>query len=109
MPLVSMAAEVPRDTVPPVKEVSATKEPAAGPPASMAIPPEPPPPPPDDDTDTWSRVDVLRAALLWAVTARPTRTVLAIGIVSDPTSVQLEPSAETEPVKVDPVRSIFTQ
>jgi hypothetical protein len=60
-------------------------------------------------TLTPSKVAVERTVLLWLVTASPMWTALCIVIVALPTWVQSTPFAETNPVKVFPVRRSLTQ
>src|SRR5688572_8071209 len=60
-------------------------------------------------TLTFVNVAVQRAASLWLVTASPTKALVPIAIVSDPTVVQVDPLLETDAVKVDPVRTSRTQ
>ena len=61
------------------------------------------------ETVTLSKAEVQATVLLWLVTARPIKTLAAIGIVAVPTEVQLIPSAEMEAVKVLPLRARRTQ
>ena len=58
---------------------------------------------------TLSRTAAQRTGLLWLVKARPTKTLAAMGIVSEPTRVQVTPSAEMEAVNALPVRTTLTQ
>ena len=75
---------------------------AVGVPVGVGVGPEP-------VTATLSRMAAPRTGLLWLVTARPTKTLADMGIVSEPTRVQVTPSAEREAVKVLPARTILTQ
>src|ERR1051326_4789992 len=58
-------------------------------------------------TLTLSNTAVVSTPLLWLVTARPSSTVGPIVTVSMPTTVQLTPSLDTDPVKVLPERTSF--
>src|SRR4029450_1356634 len=64
---------------------------------------------PTPETLTLVNVDVQSTPSLWEVNARPTMTLLLIAMVSEPTVVHDAPSVETDPVSVDPVRTIRTQ
>jgi hypothetical protein len=63
----------------------------------------------DVPTETLLNVAVVRAEGLWLVTANPTYVVDAMVMVSEPMTCHVVPSEETDPVKTEPVRSIFTQ
>src|SRR3954469_22280841 len=60
-------------------------------------------------TLTWSMVAVDTAPSRWLVIASPTWMVEPIVMVSVPTTVQFEPSVDTDAVNVLPVRDICTQ
>ena len=63
----------------------------------------------DPLTDTPSIVAVVLALVVWLVTARPTYTSVAIGIVSVPTTVQAVPSSDSDAVNRSPFRCRRTQ
>ena len=56
-----------------------------------------------------SNEDAHKSVLLWALSARPTKTLAAIGTESAPTRVHVTPSGETYVVNVFPARVSFTQ
>jgi hypothetical protein len=56
-----------------------------------------------------SKVAVVSAEVVWLVTANPAFAVAAIATVTLPTGVHVVPSAETDPVNVDPLRVSFSQ
>ena len=62
-------------------------------------------PPPVAVTATESNVAVLSCPVLWLVTASPTLAVDPSATLMLPTVVHVEPSADTEPVTVDPDRT----
>src|SRR4051812_17151569 len=68
-----------------------------------------PPPPVTGPTAIESYTPVVSVLLLWLTVARPTVTPLPIDTDSVPTAVHVDPSGDTEPVKVLPVRASFSQ
>ena len=60
-------------------------------------------------TDTLSNVDVFSTDVLWLVTSSPMTALDASDAVVLPTVRQVDPSAETDPVNVDPDRDNFSQ
>jgi len=64
--------------------------------------------PPPDDTTAESNVDVLIVDVSWLVTSIPAATADGNEIVVEPTCVHVEPSADTDPVTVVPLRVSFS-
>ncbi len=63
-----------------------------------------------EEIDTLSNVAVASTVLLSAVTAKPMYTFCAMLMVwAVPTGTQFNPSGETYPLKVFPLRTNFTQ
>ena len=64
-------------------------------------------PDPDDVTVTESNVDVLSVDVSWLLTTRPALIADGNEIVVEPTGFHVLPSAETEALTVEPVRTSF--
>ena len=66
-------------------------------------------PPPLVDTVTESNVDVFSVDVSWLETMRPAEIADGNEMVVDPTGVHVVPSAEIDPVTVEPLRVSFNQ
>src|SRR5438876_311156 len=67
-----------------------------------------PAPRPLENIVTWSNRALHRMPSAWLVTAMPTSRVVGRDMVLEPTSVQLDLSADRYPVKVPPVLASFS-